>query len=90
MIVDIASIAKERNTPSIAITSYDKSPLVNLVEHVLLSFTSEKVYFEAISSTRMAHMAIIDMLLLLLSIDEDGKYHRYSSDREEFLAKYKS
>lgn len=90
MIVDIATIAKERKTPSIAITSYAKSPLVNLVDQVLLSFTSEKIYFEAISSTRMAHMAIIDMLLLLLSVDEDGKYHRYSSDREEFLAKYKS
>ncbi|MGG5315848.1 MurR/RpiR family transcriptional regulator [Enterococcus thailandicus] len=90
MILDIATIAKERNTPSIAITSYEKSPLVNLVDHLLLSYTSEKTYFEAVSSTRMAHLAIIDMLLLLLSVDEDGKYHRYSSDREEFLAKYKS
>lgn len=90
MILDIALIAKEKHVPSIAITSYSKSPLVKLVDFVLLSFTSEKILFEAISSTRMSHMAIIDMLLLLLSSDSDGGYLRYNSDREEFLAKYKS
>lgn len=90
MILDIANIAHQKAVPSIAITSYAKSPLVRLVDHVIMSFTNEKLRFEAISSTRMPQMTLIDMLILLISSDKSGNYKRYSSDREEYLAKYKT
>ncbi|MCP1224229.1 MurR/RpiR family transcriptional regulator [Sebaldella sp. S0638] len=90
MIVDVAEIAKEKGATIIAITSYLKSPLAKLADFVLTSVTSEKIFFEAFSSTRMCHMAIIDLLLLLFSKDEKRNVYKYNSDREEYLAKYKS
>ncbi|MGX7197878.1 MurR/RpiR family transcriptional regulator [Enterococcus olivae] len=90
MILDIANIAKQKSVPSIAITSYAQSPLVQIVDYVIMSFTNEKLRFEAISSTRLPQVAIVDMLILLLSSDKEGNYKRYSTDREEYLAKYKT
>ena len=90
MIVDVAEIAKEKNAKIIALTSYLKSPLAKLSDFVLTSVTSEKIFFEAFSSTRMCHMAIIDLLLLLFSKDKKRNVYKYNSDREEYLAKYKS
>lgn len=89
MIVDIAEIAKSKNATIIAITSRSNSNLATLSNHVLTSVMNDKILFDAYNSTRMCHMAIVDMLLILISRQSDKSYYQISSEREEFLSKFK-
>jgi len=89
MIVDIAEIAKSRNSTIIAITESTKSNLASIADYILLSATSYEVRFDAYNSTRMCHMAIIDLLLILLSRSDDKRFYKTSTERENFFSKFK-
>ena len=89
MIVDIAEIAKSRNSTIIAITSFPKSHLASIADHVLISTSSDKILFDIYNTTRMCHMAIVDLLLILLSRCNDKKFYRTGTEREEFFSKFK-
>ncbi|MGL5434972.1 MAG: SIS domain-containing protein [Lachnospiraceae bacterium] len=90
MILDIAEIAKARKTKIISVTSYLKSPLAKLSDIVLQSVNNDKISFQAFSSSRMCHVAIIDILNLLLIGNQDSESFKYNTNLEEYLSKYKT
>ena len=88
-IVDIAEIAKSKKSTIIAITGDPKSNLASIADYVLISTTiNDKMLFDAYNATRMCHMAIIDLLLILLYRSNDKRFYQVRSEREEFLSKF--
>ena len=68
----MAEIAKERGAVTIALTNQARSPLTQVCDHVIITATREHVFYDQVSFTRMAAMAVIDTLfMLLLSTKED-------------------
>jgi RpiR family carbohydrate utilization transcriptional regulator len=89
MMLDVFEITQKRKIKSICITSYAKSPLAQLSDCTLHMVMTEKIFFEAFSSSRMMPMVVIDALLLLLSKNKTIDAYKHNSNCEQYLAKYK-
>ncbi len=89
LINDICSIAKKQNVKIIAITSHKNSPLGKVANYVLSTINNTKLFFHAYSSSRLIHMAIIDLLVLLMLKNENSKSFKHNAEIEEYLSKYK-
>lgn len=71
-LIRMAEIAKGRGAVTIALTNQARSPLTQVCDHVIITATREHVFYDQVSFTRMAAMAVIDTLfMLLLSTKED-------------------
>lgn len=62
----MAQIVKDRGGVTIAITNQARSPLTEICDHVIITATREHVFYDQVSFTRMAAMAVIDTLFMLL------------------------
>ena len=74
-VVNIVKKAKELYVPTLCITSYSESTLAKLCDFSLVDYSDENKYpIEAVSS-RIAHMAIIDAIIVALTTKnfEDAK-----------------
>lgn len=68
----MAEIVKKHGGVTIAVTNQVKSPLTDICDHVIITATREHVFYDQVSFTRMAAMAVIDTLfMLLLSTKKD-------------------
>ncbi|MDD3185134.1 MAG: MurR/RpiR family transcriptional regulator [Anaerostipes sp.] len=65
-LLNIAKIVRENGGKVIAITNQGKSPLAEESDYVIVTATREQVFHDQVSFTRMAAMAVIDSLFLLL------------------------
>ena len=65
-LLNMANIAKENGVKVVAITNQAKSPLAEASDYTLVTATREQVFRDQVSFTRMAAMAVIDSLFLLL------------------------
>lgn len=65
-LLNMANIAKENGVKVVAITNQSKSPLAEASDYTLVTATREQIFHDQVSFTRMAAMAVIDSLFLLL------------------------
>ncbi|GAA5549587.1 MurR/RpiR family transcriptional regulator [Anaerostipes caccae] len=65
-LLNMANIAKENGVKVVAITNQAKSPLAEASDYTLVTATRKQVFHDQVSFTRMAAMAVIDSLFLLL------------------------
>ena len=65
-LLNMANIAKENGVKVVAITNQAKSPLAEASDYTLVTATREQVFHDQVSFTRMAAMAVIVSLFLLL------------------------
>lgn len=65
-LIRMANIAKEHGARTIVITNQARSPLTEICDHVIITATREHVFYDQVSFTRMAAMAVIDTLFMLL------------------------
>ena len=65
-LIRMAQIVKERGGVTVALTNQARSPLTEICDHVIITATREHVFYDQVSFTRMAAMAVIDTLFMLL------------------------
>ena len=71
-LIRMAEIVKKRGVVTVAVTNQARSPLTEICDHVIITATREHVFYDQVSFTRMAAMAVIDTLfMLLLSTKKD-------------------
>ncbi len=87
-LLEMAEIAHGNKAVVIAITNQPHSPLAEAGDYVILTATRENIFHEQASFTRMAAMAVIDSLFLLLfSMKRDS--FRYLSEHEQIVSEDK-
>lgn len=72
--VDVLKQAKKNGAVTIAITNFDKTPLVESADIVILTSDKQLLYGNDIFS-RTIHMAVVDMIYAGLLVDDYEKYH---------------
>lgn len=78
-VLQLATIAKEKNIPILTITSNRHSPLAKLSDVILVSVSDETNYRPEAVSSLLAQIALVDALFMIYSIKID--------DNEEYLLK---
>lgn len=87
-LLKIAEIARRNGAVVVAITNQPRSPLTESSDYVLVTAARENIFHEQTSFTRMAAMAVIDSLfLLLLSMRKDS--FQYLSEHEQTVSEEK-
>lgn len=76
-VIQVATIAKEKNIPIITITSNRHSPLAQLSDIILVSVSDETNYRPEAVSSLLAQIALVDALFMIYSIKID--------DNEDYL-----
>ena len=71
--VDVLKQAKKNGATTIAITNFDKTPLVEQADIVILTSDKQFLYGNDIFS-RTIHMAVVDMIYMGLLVDNYEKY----------------
>ncbi|WP_207941579.1 hypothetical protein DOK78_002925 [Enterococcus sp. DIV2402] len=77
--IQLATIAREKNIPIITITSNRHSPLAKLSDIILVSVSDETKYRPEAVSSLLAQIALVDALFMIYAIKVD--------DNEEYLLK---
>lgn len=87
--VDVLKEAKKNGATTVAITNFDKTPLVDHADIVILTSDKQFLYGNDIFS-RTIHMAVVDMIYMGLLVDNYEKYHHRlrSSGQMVQLRKY--
>ncbi len=75
--LDILKIAKENHTPTVAVTKYNKSELMQNVDYALYVSTPEISHRSAAMSSRIAQCAMIDVLFSLIANKDYKKVKKY-------------
>jgi DNA-binding MurR/RpiR family transcriptional regulator len=75
--IQLATIAREKNIPIITITSNRHSPLAKLSDIILVSVSDETKYRPEAVSSLLAQIALVDALFMIYAIKVD--------DNEEYL-----
>lgn len=87
-LLTMAEVAHKNGAVVIAITNQPHSPLAETSDYVLVTATRENIFHEQTSFTRMAAMAVIDSLFLLLfSMKRDS--FQYLSEHEQVVSEEK-
>ena len=66
--IDTMRIAKENGAITIAITSFKDSPITKYVDYVLTVYSDEQNYPVEAVSARMAHICLLDALMIALTM----------------------
>lgn len=87
-LLTMAEVAHKSGAVVIAITNQPHSPLAETSDYVFVTATRENIFHEQTSFTRMAAMAVIDSLFLLLfSMKRDS--FQYLSEHEQVVSEEK-
>ena len=71
-LIRMAKIVKKQGGVTVAVTNQAKSPITEICDHVIITATREHIFYDQVSFTRMAAMAVIDTLfMLILSMKND-------------------
>lgn len=81
-LLKMVEIAKEKQVLTIAVTNQVKSPIAERCDYVLRTAARESLFYEQISFTRMAAMAVIDTLFLLLFSARKESYETLSKHEQ--------
>lgn len=90
--VDALRRAKKAGATTIAISSFEQSCLARECDHKIIAFSDSENYPVEAVSARIAHMCIVDALMMSLAVRNYGELHEHISERNEVLKeiRYKS
>ncbi|MEN3284310.1 MAG: hypothetical protein V7607_5450 [Solirubrobacteraceae bacterium] len=71
--LETARAAHERAATTVAITSFARSPLTELVDHVIVAGTREVAFRLEAMASRLAHLALLDALLVAVASRDDAR-----------------
>lgn len=87
--LEILSLAKSSNCPTLAITKFAKSPLVNGANYSLYISAPEVDLRSGAMSSRLAQLTIVDMLFTILASKNYTLVDKYLEKSYEACRKYK-
>lgn len=87
-LIRMAEIVKKRGGVTIVITNQSRAPLTEICDHVIITATREHVFYDQVSFTRMAAMAVIDTLFMLLLSTKDDFFENVA-EHERFVIEEK-
>ena len=88
-LLESVKAANENNVPVIAITSYSHSPLAKISDVVLHGMGREVNYRTESMSSRLVHLAIIDLLYTGLAIKKSDKFINNIEKMRNAIAKHR-
>ena len=90
--VDALRRAQKAGATTIAISSFSHSHLAEESDYSLIAFSDDKNYPVEAVSARIAHMCMIDALMMSLAAKNYGELHKHIFERNEVLKeiRYKS
>jgi DNA-binding MurR/RpiR family transcriptional regulator len=68
--------AKEPGAATIALTSFARSPLTEIVDHVILAGGRETAFRLEAMASRLAHIAVLDALLVAVALADENRAER--------------
>lgn len=81
-VLDCLRNAKANGAITIGLTTYGKSPLQRMCDHVLMTSTKETVFKSESVTARIAQLAVIDSLVAVISfMDYDSSYNAIQRTR---------
>lgn len=83
--VDALRRAKKAGAATVAISSFAHSRLAEESDHRLIAFSDDKNYPVEAVSARIAHMCMIDALMMSLAAENYGELRTHISERNEVL-----
>jgi DNA-binding MurR/RpiR family transcriptional regulator len=72
----VVAAAKDAGASTIAVTSFARSPLTELVDHVILAGGREVAFRLEAMASRLAHVAVLDALLVAVALADDERSQR--------------
>jgi len=88
-IVQIAEVAKKNNSTVISLTNLGSSPLSDIADIALHTTSSETRYRQVALSSRLAQMAVIDVLYTLIALNkEDSAEGFYKVEKALSVTKF--
>jgi DNA-binding MurR/RpiR family transcriptional regulator len=72
----VVAAAKEAGASTIAVTSFARSPLTELVDHVILAGGREAAFRLEAMASRLAHVAVLDALLVAVALADEERSQR--------------
>lgn len=83
--VDTMRRAKKAGAVTIAISSFDGSCLARECDYKIIAFSDSENYPVEAVSARIAHMCIVDALMMSLAVENYGELDAHISERNEVL-----
>lgn len=84
-LIRMAEIVKKRGGVTIVITNQSRAPLTEICDHVIITATREHVFYDQVSFTRMAAMAVIDTLFMLLLSTKDDFFENVAEHERSVI-----
>lgn len=84
--VDALRRAKKAGAATVALTSFAHSRLAEESDHRIVAFSDDKNYPVEAVSARIAHMCIVDALMMSLAARNYSQLRRHMDERNEVLA----
>lgn len=90
--VDALRRAKKTGATTVAISSFEHSCLARECDHKIIAFSDSENYPVEAVSARIAHICIIDALMMSLAVENYSELHTHITERNEVLKeiRYKS
>lgn len=83
--VDALRRAKKAGAVTVAISSFDRSCLARECDHKIIAFSDSENYPVEAVSARIAHMCIVDALMMSLAVENYSELSTHISERNEVL-----
>ena len=84
-LIRMAEIVKKRGGVTVVITNQSRAPLTEICAHVIITATREHVFYDQVSFTRMAAMAVIDTLFMLLLSTKDDFFENVAEHERSVI-----
>lgn len=84
-LIRMAEIVKKRGGVTVVITNQSRAPLTENCDHVIITATREHVFYDQVSFTRMAAMAVIDTLFMLLLSTKDDFFENVAEHERSVI-----
>ena len=84
-LIRMAEIVKKRGGVTVVITNQSRAPLTEICDHVIITATREHVFYDQVSFTRMAAMAVIDTLFMLLLSTKDDFFENVAEHERSVI-----
>lgn len=84
-LIRMAEIVKKRGGVTIVITNQSRAPLTEICDHVIITATREHVFYDQVSFTRIAAMAVIDTLFMLLLSTKDDFFENVAEHERSVI-----
>jgi len=85
VVIDTLRLARERGAAAIALSSYAKSSLCTLADHYIAAYSDDQTYPVEAVSARIAHICILDAIMLALFVRRYDAAAEHIKDRNQAL-----